>query len=122
MQNKPWRNKESKKCEEPFPRLKECDLDKASRLYRAKIGVGCDGFRPKVPLDLTTETRGGIVDFFEKVKQSGKWLQQTYTTMFFCIPKNVASERPIALMPSLIRFLGSLESTRGGEVAAEVSS
>ena len=55
MQNKPWRNEESKECEESLPRLKEGDLDKASRLYKAKRGVGCDGFHPKVPLDLTKE-------------------------------------------------------------------
>ena len=47
-----------KECEAALPRLKEGDLDKASRLYKAKTGVGCDGFHPKVPLDFTKETRG----------------------------------------------------------------
>ena len=54
-----------------MPRLKEGDLEKASRLYKAKIGVGCDGFHPTVPLDLTKETSGEIVEFLEKVEQSG---------------------------------------------------
>ena len=36
-----------------LPRLKEGDLEKASRLSTAKTGVGCDVFHPKVPLDLT---------------------------------------------------------------------
>ena len=58
MQNKPWRNEESKECEEALPRLKEGDLEKASRLYKAETGVGCDGFHPTVPLDFTKETRG----------------------------------------------------------------
>ena len=39
-----------------LPRLKEGDLETASRMYKAKTG-GCDGFDPKVPLDLTEETR-----------------------------------------------------------------
>ena len=56
------------------------------------------------PLDLTKETRGEIVEFLEKVEQSGKWRQQACTTMFFLIPQNVTSERPIALMPTLIRW------------------
>ena len=99
MQNKPWRNEESKECEEALPRLKEGDLEKASRLYKAKTGVGCDGFHPKVPVDLTKETRGEIVEFLENVEQSGKWPQQACTTMFFLIPK---SERPVALVPTLI--------------------
>ena len=95
-------------------RLKEGDLVKSSRLYKAKTGVGCDGFHPKVPLDLTKETRGEIVEFLEKVEQSGKWPQQACTTMFFSIPKNVTSERPIALMPTLIRWW---EALRAPEVA-----
>ena len=59
MQNKPWRNDELKECEEALPRLKEGDLDKASRLYSAKTGVGCDGFQPKGPfaLDKRNERR-----------------------------------------------------------------
>ena len=55
MQDKPWRNEELKKYEEALPRLKESDLEKVSRLYKEKTGVGCDGFHPKVPLDLTKE-------------------------------------------------------------------
>ena len=51
MQNKSRRNEELKECEDALPRLKEGDLDKASRVYKAKTGVGCDGFHPKVPVD-----------------------------------------------------------------------
>ena len=54
------------------------------------------------------------MEFLEKVEQSGKWPQQACTTMFFGIPKNVRSERPIALMPTLIR---SWEAFRALEVA-----
>ena len=114
MQNKPWRNEEFKECEEALPRLFEGDLEKASRLYKAKTGVGCDGFHPKVPLDLTKETRGEIVEFLVKVEQSGKWPQQAWTTMFFLTPKNLTSERPIALMPTLTRWW---EALRAPEVA-----
>ena len=52
MQNKLWRNEELKECEEALPRLKEGDLEKAARSYKAKTGVGRDGFRPTVPLNL----------------------------------------------------------------------
>ena len=40
MQKKPWRNEELKECEEALPRLKEGDLEKASRLYKAKNRCG----------------------------------------------------------------------------------
>ena len=66
--------------------------------------MGCDGFQPKVHLDLTKETKGVIVEFLKEVEQSEKWPQQACATMFFLIPKNVTSERPIALMPTLIRW------------------
>ena len=44
------------------------------------------------------------MEFLEKVEQRGKWPQQACTTMYFLIPNNVTSERPIALMPTLIRW------------------
>ena len=71
--------------------MKQGDLEDASRLYKAKTGVGCDGFHPKVLLDLTKETRGEIVEFL-----------------------GVTSERPIAHTPKLIRWW---EALRAPEVA-----
>ena len=65
-----------KREEAALPRLREGDCEKVSRLYKAKTGVGCGvgcgGFHPKVPLDMTKETRGGVVEFLEKVERSGK--------------------------------------------------
>ena len=48
---------------EALPRLKEGDLEKASRSYKAKTGEGCVGFHTPV---VTKETRGDIVQFFER--------------------------------------------------------
>ena len=110
VQNKLWRNEELEEGEEALPRLKERDLEEGSRLYKAKTGVGCYGFHMKVPLCLTEETTGGIVEFLEKVEQSDKWPQQGCTTMFLLIPMNVTSERPIALMPTLIRWWEALRA------------
>ena len=99
MQDKPWRrNEELRRWEEALPRLKESELEKPSRTYKAKTGVGCDGFHPRVPL--------------EKVEQSGKWPQQACATMFFLIPKSVTSERPIALMPTLMRWWEALRAAK----------
>ena len=72
VEDKPWKSEQLRKWKEALPRLKECDLEKVSRMYKAKTGVGCDGFHPKVPLNLTKETRGENVAFLEKVEQSGK--------------------------------------------------
>ena len=103
-----WNNMELRSVEQALPRLTECNLEEVSRLYKAKTGVGCDGFQLKVPLDVTKETRGEIVQFLEKAEQSGKWPQQACTTMFFLVRKNVTSERPIALVRTLIRWWEAL--------------
>ena len=76
VEEKFWKNEELRNAEEALPRLKECHLEEVSRLYKAKTGVGCDGFQPSVSLDLTKETSGEIVEFLEKVEQSGKWPQK----------------------------------------------
>ena len=111
-------NEELRKLEEALPRLKECELDKMSRLYKGKRGVERDAFHPKVPLDLTKETRGEIVVLLEKVEQSGTWPKQVCTTMFFLIPKIVTSEKPIALMPTLIRWWQALRTAFNGRSRA----
>ena len=47
MQDKPWRNEELRECEEALPSLKESDMEKASRLYKAKTGAGKRRIPPK---------------------------------------------------------------------------
>ena len=91
-------NEELKKLEEALSRLIESHLERASRLHKATTGVGCDGFHAKCPLDLTKETRIEVVEFLEKMEQSGKWPQQACTTMFFVDQKNITSERPVVLV------------------------
>ena len=44
-------NEELRKLEEALPRLKECELEKVSRLWDVTA------FTQKVPMDLTKETR-----------------------------------------------------------------
>ena len=54
------------------------------------------------------------MEFLEKVERSGRSPQQACTTTFFLIPKNVTSEGPNTLMPTLIRCW---EALRASEVA-----
>ena len=60
--------------EEDLPRSKGSALEQVARLYKAKTGVECDDFHPKVLLDLTRERREELVAFLEKVEQSGRWM------------------------------------------------
>ena len=50
------------------------------------------------------------MEFLKKVEQSEKWPQQACTTMLFLIPENVTSERPIAPMPTSIRWWEALRA------------
>ena len=67
-------NEELKKEEDALPRLTESDLEKASRLHKAKTQSGMRRIPPKG--SLTKETRREVVEFLKKVEQSGKWLQR----------------------------------------------
>ena len=99
LEDKPWKNEEMRRMEEAL-RLKE-ELEKASRMHKAKTGVGCDGFHPKVLLDLTNGN--------ERRNSWRGWSRVANgTTIFFLIPKNVTSERPIAMMPRMIRWWEAL--------------
>ena len=89
-------------------------LGKGIETVQSKDGSRVRRFPPQSSLDVTKGTRGEIVEFLEKVEQSGKWPQQACTTMFFLIPNNVTSQRPIALTPTLIRWW---EAVRAPEVA-----
>ena len=92
-----------KKLEEALPRLKECELEKASRLYKKKTGEGCDGFHSKITIVVIGE--GGT-----------KWkvaVASLHNDVLFDSEK-VTCERPIALVPTLIRWW---EALRAPEVA-----
>ena len=51
LKDKPWRIEELRCSEKRLPRLREDNLEKAAaNIYKAAMGVGCDGFHSKVPL------------------------------------------------------------------------
>ena len=94
LEDKPWRNGELRSLEEGLTRLKEEHFEKAATSYEAATGV----------LQSSRQTCRGkpednLWNSSKKVKHCGRWPQQACTTMFFVIPKNVTSERPIALVP-----------------------
>ena len=67
-------------------------------------------FTPKFPQTCQQKQDVKWWELLEKVEQCGRWPQQACTTMFFLIPKNVTSERPIALLPALIRWWEGLRA------------
>ena len=81
---------------------------------RQKTGVGCDSFHPKVLMGLTKNTREIIVGV---LGEGGAEWQMTATSLHNDVlldSKNVTTEGPVALMPTLIRWW---EALRASEVA-----
>ena len=67
----------------------------AASSYKASAGLGADSFRPNVPLNFRTER------CWKMACNSGKCKVMRLlasTLLSFLIPKNVTSERPIALL------------------------
>ena len=74
-------------------------IKRAASSYNASTGIGAECVHPKVSLDVSEALCGEIVVFVMKLEQCGYWPVQNSTLLFFRFPKNVTSERPIALLP-----------------------
>ena len=98
MEDKLWKNEELKKLERALPRLRECDLEKASMLYKAKTEVGGLNERKKQEEKWWS--------FWRRWSRVEKWPQQACTKMFFLIQKNPTSEMPISLLPDVDALVG----------------
>ena len=100
----PCKNEALQDLEEALPPMGTEDLKRAASSYKTSTGVGADGIHPKVLLDFCEGTRGKFVVFLAKVEQCVQWPAQASTLPFLHFPKHVTSERPIALLPTLLRW------------------
>ena len=92
------------------------DLKRAASSYKASTRVGADGFHPKVPSDLSTETCRQSVEVLSKVEQRGDGTAQATTLFFFLLPKNVTSERPLALFSHSHSVVGVVETASNSRI------
>ena len=79
---------------------------------RQKLAWDVTAFTPKCPCMFEKEIRGNVVEFLEKWNK----LEMAATSLHddaLLIPKNVTSERPTALLPTVIRWW---EAVRASEV------
>ena len=115
MEDKPWNNEELKKLVEALPRLKECDLEKESRFYKAKDKSGMRRLPPERLLEFDERNMqrncGVAGNGGTKWKMAAASLRND---VLFLIPNTVTCERPIALMLTLIPWW---EALRAHEVA-----
>ena len=71
----------------------------APRGYKGTTGVGCDGFHPRVPLVFERHSRisGELLRAGRAEWEAAR--TSLHDVVFFLSPKNITSERPIALHP-----------------------
>ena len=91
------------KEEETLPSLGVTALRKAAMAFEATTGVGVGGFHPRVLLDLSDEYCQKYLRFCIRWKWRGVTNEREHHSTFF-IPKSTTGERPIALLPTLIRW------------------
>ena len=124
MKDKPWKHEELKKLEEALPRPKKsANWEKVSRLYNTETKINYHNFHPKAPssLDLTKETRGQVVELLEK--GGTKWnvaATSLYDDVLLDTEECHECEADCATADVDV-LVGSSESTRSGDMAAEVS-
>ena len=107
-------NEELKRLEETLPKLKGSLLEEVSKLYRAKTGVGCDGIHPAGSPGLDKRDERRVVEILGEGGAEWQMAATILLTDALLDPKNVTSERPIALTPKLIRWW---ETLRASEVS-----
>ena len=70
--------------------------------YHGEEGV--DGFHPRVLLGLSEKCCGGRLTPVREVEMAEVWPANASITLFLLIPESTTSARPIALLPTLIRW------------------
>ena len=79
------------------------DLSRACRCFKAKTGIGTDCIHPRTLLLLPTAGLQAVVDMLKAIERSGAWPEHQRHIMYFLILKANGKDRPVGLLPSLIR-------------------
>ena len=86
------------------------------------LGVACDGFHPKFRWICRREQEEKLWNSLKHWNSVVDGRNKPARQCFFQFPKNVTSERPIALLPVVIfGGSGAVAGARSGEMAAEAS-
>ena len=113
LKDRPWKKEELKNLEEDMPRLEEWSW-KGSEILQSQYrsGVRCLSFQSSSGFDKKQYEK--IWNSWRRWSSVGDARSKLAQRLFCMIPKNVTSERPIALMPKMNRWW---EALRAPEVA-----
>ena len=70
---------------------------------RPKTGIGVDAIHPSVWSRISDKGKQLFTDLLHDVELTLAWPAQIQTLIYFLVPKTPTGERPIGLMPSVVR-------------------
>ena len=71
--------------------------------FKAKTGIGVDAIHPSVWSRISAKGKQLYTDLLNDVERTLTWPAQIQTLIYFLVPKTPTGERPIRLMPSIVR-------------------
>ncbi|CAK0864356.1 unnamed protein product, partial [Prorocentrum cordatum] len=107
--NDPMQEQERRWETEPrqeLPEFTEGDLaklKKVARTFKRKTAQGVDRWHPSMLLGASDAAHWTLLQILREVERTLVWPQHAATVIFFLIPKSVAVDRAIGLLPTLVR-------------------
>ncbi|CAK0796259.1 unnamed protein product [Prorocentrum cordatum] len=98
--SKPWRGLQQVAVTPPSPH----HLRGLAQRFRAKTGIGVDGWQPKLWAYLTDGTLSVLASLLAWCQQLGRWPSQVHLLLVFIIGKLDGGGRPIILLPGPCRI------------------
>ena len=71
--------------------------------FKAKTGIGVDAIHPSVWSRISVKGKQLYTNLLNDVERTLTWPAQIQTLIYFLVPKTPTGERPIGLMPSIVR-------------------
>ena len=71
--------------------------------FKPKTGIGVDAIHPSVWSRISDKGKQLFTDLLHDVELTLAWPAQIQTLIYFLVPKTPTGERPIGLMPSIVR-------------------
>ena len=71
--------------------------------FKPKTGIGVDAVHPSVWSSISGKGKQLFTDLLHDVELTLTWPAQIRTLIYFLVPKTPTGERPIGLMPSIVR-------------------
>ena len=80
------------------------DVDRASRSFKARTGLGADDLHPRVFSLLSDQGKEAVGQYLTRCERSRFWPRQASPLIVWLAPKEDGGRRPINLLATLIRL------------------